>query len=48
MLLISFVYGLVIGGVDRKFYIHMMEQEALEAHSYWTYESNSTEQRSNT
>jgi putative transposase len=29
--LISFVYGLVIGGVDRKSYIHMMEQEALEA-----------------
>ena len=29
--LISFIYGLVIGGVDRKSYIQMMEQEALEA-----------------
>ena len=29
--LISFVYGLVIGGVNRKSYIQMMEQEALEA-----------------
>ncbi|MHC5717812.1 MAG: IS630 family transposase [Nostoc sp.] len=29
--LISFVYGLVIGGVSRKSYIQMMEQEALEA-----------------
>jgi putative transposase len=29
--LISFIYGLVIGGVSRKSYIHMMEQEALEA-----------------
>ena len=29
--LISFVYGLVIGGVNRKSYIHMMEQEAQEA-----------------
>ncbi|MEG4583546.1 transposase [Microcoleus sp. MON1_C5] len=28
---ISFVYGLVIGGVNRKSYIHMMEQEALDA-----------------
>jgi putative transposase len=28
--LISFVYGLVIGGVDRKSYIQMMEQEAEE------------------
>jgi putative transposase len=28
---ISFVYGLVIGGVNRKSYIQMMEQEALEA-----------------
>jgi putative transposase len=28
---ISFVYGLVIGGVDRKSYIKMMEQEATEA-----------------
>ena len=27
--LISFVYGLVIGGVDRKAYIQMMEKEAL-------------------
>lgn len=27
---ISFVYGLVIGGVNRKSYIQMMEQEALE------------------
>ncbi|MBW4447062.1 MAG: hypothetical protein KME38_09360 [Spirirestis rafaelensis WJT71-NPBG6] len=34
--IISFVYGLVIGGVSRKSYIHMMEQEALEALSYWT------------
>ncbi|MCC5661424.1 transposase [Nostoc sp. XA010] len=29
--LISFVYGLVIGGVSRKSYIHMMEREAAEA-----------------
>ncbi|MBW4677839.1 MAG: hypothetical protein KME52_28740 [Desmonostoc geniculatum HA4340-LM1] len=29
--LISFVYGLVIGGVNRKSYIQMMEQEADEA-----------------
>ena len=29
--LISFIYGLVIGGVDRKSYIQMMELEALEA-----------------
>lgn len=29
--LISFVYGLVIGGVNRKSYIHMMEEEASEA-----------------
>jgi len=29
--LISFVYGLVIGGVNRKSYIQMMEQEAQEA-----------------
>jgi len=28
---ISFVYGLVIGGVDRKAYIKMMESEAQEA-----------------
>ena len=28
---ISFVYGLVIGGVDRKAYIKMMESEALSA-----------------
>ncbi len=28
--LISFIYGLVIGGVSRKSYIHMMELEALE------------------
>lgn len=28
---ISFVYGLVIGGVDRKAYIKMMEREAQEA-----------------
>ena len=27
----SFVYGLVIGGVDRKAYIQMMEQEAEAA-----------------
>ncbi|MBD2247638.1 transposase [Nostoc sp. FACHB-888] len=30
--IISFVYGLVIGGVDRKSYIQMMEREAQEAH----------------
>ncbi|QLE39362.1 IS630 family transposase [Nostoc sp. C052] len=29
--IISFVYGLVIGGVDRKSYIQMMEQEAESA-----------------
>ncbi|NJR73772.1 MAG: hypothetical protein HC773_09010 [Scytonema sp. CRU_2_7] len=29
--LISFVYGLIIGGVNRKTYIEMMEQEAQEA-----------------
>jgi len=29
--LISFVYGLVIGGVNRKSYIQMMEQEASDA-----------------
>ena len=29
--LISFVYGLVIGGVERKSYIQMMEKEAEEA-----------------
>ena len=29
--LISFVYGLVIGGVNRKSYIQMMEQEATDA-----------------
>ena len=29
--LISFVYGLDIGGVNRKSYIHMMEQEAADA-----------------
>lgn len=29
--LISFIYGLVIGGVNRKSYIQMMEQEAQEA-----------------
>lgn len=28
---VSFVYGLVIGGVDRKAYIKMMEQEAQQA-----------------
>ncbi len=28
---ISFVYGLVIGGIKRKSYIQMMEQEAQEA-----------------
>lgn len=28
---ISFVYGLVIGGVSRKSYIQMMEREAAEA-----------------
>ena len=29
--IISFVYGLVIGGVDRKIYIQLMEKEASEA-----------------
>jgi putative transposase len=29
--LISFIYGLVIGGVDRKSYIQMMEREAQDA-----------------
>jgi putative transposase len=29
--LISFVYGLVIGGVNRKSYIQIMEREAQEA-----------------
>lgn len=29
--LISFIYGLVIGGVNRKSYIQMMELEALDA-----------------
>ena len=29
--LITFVYGLIIGGVGRKSYIEMMEQEAQEA-----------------
>ncbi len=29
--IISFIYGLVIGGVDRKSYIQMMELEAQEA-----------------
>ncbi len=29
--IISFVYGLVIGGVNRKSYIKMMEQEATDA-----------------
>ena len=28
---VSFVYGLVIGGVNRKSYIQMMEREAQEA-----------------
>jgi len=39
--LISFVYGLVIGGVNRKSYIQIMEVEAQEAEN-WTYKSNST------
>jgi putative transposase len=38
--LISFVYGLVIGGVGRKSYIQMMEQEAAEAAIFWSYESH--------
>jgi hypothetical protein len=46
--LISFIYGLVIGGVNRKAYIQMMEQEAADAHSYWTYQGNSAGQWSNT
>jgi putative transposase len=43
--LISFVYALVIGGVNRKSYIHMMEKEALLCPKSWTYDSNSTRQR---
>jgi len=38
--LISFVYGLVIGGVNRKSYIQIMEVEAQEAEKL--YKSNST------
>ena len=40
--LISFIYGLVIGGVSRKSYIQMMEHEALDAHLCWPYQSSST------
>ena len=32
--IISFVYGLVIGGVSRQSYIQMMELEALEAKKF--------------
>jgi len=46
--LISFVYGLVIGGVNRKSYIHMMEQEAAEAQISGRISTDSTGQRSNT
>jgi hypothetical protein len=46
--LISFIYGLVIGGVGRKSYIQMMENEAFDAHLCWAHESNSAGQRSNT
>lgn len=44
----SFVYGLVIGGVDRKSYIQMMELEAKEADSCWANQTNSAGQRFNT
>ncbi|WP_442948940.1 hypothetical protein [Nostoc sp.] len=46
--LISFIYGLVIGGVDRKSYIQMMELEASVAQKVWAHQSNSAGQRSNT
>ncbi len=39
---VSFVYGLVIGGVNRKSYIQMMEREALICPKNRTCESNST------
>ena len=39
---ISFVYGLVIGGVNRKSYIQMMEREALICRKNRTCESTST------
>ena len=41
---ISFIYGLVIGGVDRKAYIQMMESEALLSGSAQTARSDSTGQ----
>lgn len=46
--IISFIYGLVIGGVDRKSYIQMMEQEAVDTHSDGAHQSNSAGQRANT
>ena len=45
---ISFVYGLVIGGVDRKAYIKMMEKEAYASCSDGTTESNRTRLRPHT
>ena len=41
---ISFIYGLVIGGVDRKVYIQMMESEALLRGSAQTARCHSTGQ----
>lgn len=41
---ISFIYGLVIGGVDRKAYIQMIESEALLSDSAQTARSHSTGQ----
>ena len=41
---ISFIYGLVIGGVDRKVYIQMMESEAFLSGSAQTGRSHSTGQ----
>jgi len=41
---ISFIYGLVIGGVDRKVYIQMMESEAFLSGSAQTASSHSTGQ----
>ncbi len=40
----SFIYGLVIGGVDRKVYIQMMESEALLSSSAQTAIRQSTGQ----
>jgi putative transposase len=41
---LSFIYGWVIGGVDRKVYIQMMESEALLSGSAQTARSHSTGQ----